>query len=186
MGSSECNSTFNQMYDQTYKKTLHFVTARCGKPEDISDILQEIYAELYRTLMRKGISYIQNPEAFLMQLAKSKVYQHYSFGEKFKNLFSVSTLDEKREAGALDALPVLDYENDLEGLVADRILLKQIADFIRTKPHDVQKIFYLYYVLEQSSAQIALDLNLNESTVKSKVHRTIHEVRTLYGKVGKE
>ena len=75
-------------------------------------------------------------------------------------------------------------EGALEELVAERILLQKIAEFIKTKPGDVQKIFYLYYVLEQSSSQIAKDLHLHESTVKSKIHRTVREVRALYGKVG--
>lgn len=186
MGSQECNATFDQIYHQTYKKALHYVTARCGNPGDISDILQEIYAELYRVLVKRGINYIQTPEAFVMQLAKSKVYRHYSMSQKFKNLLPLSTLDGNRVEGSAEAFETLDDEPELDDLVADRILLRQIADFIKTKPDDIQRIFYLYYGLEQSSAQIALDLHLNESTVKSKIHRTVREVRTLYGKVGKE
>ncbi len=186
MGSQELDTTFDQIYNQTYKKILHYVTARCGNSSDIADILQEIYAELYRVLVRRGTSYIHQPEAFVMQLAKAKVYRHYSFHEKIKNVFPFSTMGWKREEGSKEVIPIDGEEPELNDVVADRILLKQIADFIKTKPDDVQKIFYLYYVLEQPSAQIALDLHLNESTVKSKIHRTVHEVRTLYGKVGKE
>jgi RNA polymerase sigma-70 factor (ECF subfamily) len=186
VGSQDLESTFDQIYNQTYKKILHYVTARCGNPSDISDILQEIYAELYRVLVRRGTSYINLPEAFVMQLAKSKVYRHYSIGEKIKNILPFSTMDWKQVEGVTEVIEPVDEEPELDDIVADRILLRQIADFIKTKPDDVQRIFYLYYVLEQSSVQIALDLHLNESTVKSKIHRTVHEVRTLYGKVGKE
>jgi RNA polymerase sigma-70 factor (ECF subfamily) len=186
VGSQELDTTFDQIYNKTYKRILHFVTARCGNPSDIADILQETYAELYRVLVRWGTDYIQNPEAFVMQLAKSKVYRYYSFSEKIKNILPFSTMGWNREEGTTEVIPAMDEVPELNDLVANRILLKEIADFIRTKPGDIQRIFYLYYVLEQSSAQIALDLHLNESTVKSKIHRTVHEVRTLYGKVGKE
>ncbi len=186
MGSQDLESTFDQIYNQTYKKILHYVTARCGNPSDISDILQEIYAELYRVLVRRGTSYIHMPEAFVMQLAKSKVYRHYSIGEKIKNILPFSTLDWKQGERVTEVIEPINEEPELDDIVADRILLRQIADFIKTKPDDVQRIFYLYYVLEQSSAQIALDLHLNESTVKSKIHRTVHEVRAMYGKVGIE
>ncbi len=186
MGSQELESTFDQIYNQTYKKILYYVTARCGNPSDISDILQEVYAELYRVLVRRGTSYIHMPEAFVMQLAKSKVYRYYSISEKIKTILPFSTMDWKRGEDVAKVIDAADGEPELDDIVADRILLKQIADFIKTKPDDVQRIFYLYYVLEQSSAQIALDLHLNESTVKSKIHRTVREVRTLYGKVGKE
>lgn len=186
MGSHELDTTFDQIYNQTYKRALHYVTARCGNPGDIADILQEIYAELYRVLVKRGTSYIQQPEAFIMQLAKSKVYRYYTFSEKIKNILPFSIFGWYGEEGTAEVFPATDEVSELNDLVADRILLKKIADYIKTKPNDIQKIFYLYYVLEQSSAQIALDLHLNESTVKSKIHRTVHEVRTLYGKVGKE
>jgi RNA polymerase sigma factor (sigma-70 family) len=186
VGSTECNTMFDQIYNQTYNKTLHYVTARCGNPGDISDIVQEIYAELYRVLINKGTSYIKTPEAFVMQLTKSKVFKHYTINEKIKNIFPFSALEGNREEGISESFLVANYEQALDDLVADRILLRQIADFIKTKPKDVQRIFYLYYELEQSTSQIALDLHLHESTVKSKIHRTVHEVRNLYGKVGKE
>jgi RNA polymerase sigma factor (sigma-70 family) len=186
VGSQELDLTFDQIYNQTYKNALHYVTARCGNPGDIADILQEIYAELYRVLVKRGTSYIQQPEAFIMQLAKSKVYRYYTFSEKIKNILPFSAMNWSREEGTSEVILAADEESELSDLVADRILLRQIADFIKTKPDDIQRIFYLYYVLEQPSAQIALDLHLNESTVKSKIHRTVHEVRTLYGKVGNE
>lgn len=186
VGSQELDTTFDQIYNLTYKKILHYVTARCSNAADIADILQEVYTELYRVLVRRGTSYIHQPEAFVMQLAKSKIYRHYSLGEKIKNVLPFSTVGGNREEGAVEEIPATDEEPEINDLVADRILLRKIADFIKTKPDDVQKIFYLYYVLEQSSTQIALTLHLNESTVKSKIHRTVREVRTLYGKVGKE
>jgi len=186
VGSQECNTLFDHIYNQTYKQAMHYVTARCGNPGDISDILQEIYAELYRVMLKRGTEYIKNPEAFVMQLAKSKVYKHYSLREKIMNTLPMATMQKDDGNGVKEDFVSADEEPELEDLVADRILLRQIADHIKTKPADVQRIFILYYVLEQSSAQIALDLHLNESTVKSKIHRTVHEVRALYGKVGKE
>jgi RNA polymerase sigma-70 factor, ECF subfamily len=186
VGSQDLGSTFDQIYNQTYTKALHYVAARCGNAGDIADILQEIYAELYRVLVKRGTSYIKQPEAFVMQLAKSKVYRYYTLSEKIKNILPFSSVGWNREEGPTDVAQVADENFELSDMVADRILLKQISDFVKSKPDDVQRIFYLYYVLEQSSAQIALDLHLNESTVKSKIHRTVHEVRTMYGKVGKE
>lgn len=184
MGNQECDSIFDRIYNLTYKNTLRFVTARCGDPNDISDILQEVYAELYRVLLTRGTSYILQPEAFVMQLARSKVYRHYTIREKIKNIFPASSIRHSDSEDAMDTSYETAEEGVLEELVSDRILLRDIAEFIKTKPGDVQKIFYLYYVLEQSSSQIAHDLHLHESTVKSKIHRTVREVRALYGKVG--
>jgi RNA polymerase sigma-70 factor, ECF subfamily len=183
---SQCNSTFDQMYEQTYKKTLHYVAARCGGACDIADIMQEVYAELYSVLLSRGTSYIKQPEAFVMQLAKSKVYRHYSMREKIRNFFPVAQVVKTNEDCGADEFFISLENGDIDDLIADRILLQNIAAFIKTKPSDVQKIFYLYFAMELTTAQIAHEMRLNESTVKSKIHRTVHEVRALYGKVGTE
>lgn len=185
MGNSQCDSTFDLIYGQTYNKTLHYITARCGDAGDIADIMQEVYAELYRVLVSRGVTYIREPEAFVMQLAKSKVYRHYSMREKIKSFFPASQPAGFDESAGNDENFAVSQERTLDDLIADRILLQHIANFIKTKPTDVQKIFYLHYALEQTTSQIAQALHMNESTVKSKIHRTIHEVRALYGKVGK-
>lgn len=184
--NSQCDSTFDLIYGQTYNKALHYITARCGNAADIADIMQEVYAELYKVLVSRGVSYIREPEAFVMQLAKSKVYRHYTLLEKIRTFFPVA-----HPAADDDSMDVDDnigslQEGLIDDLVADRILLRDIANYLKTRPSDVQKVFYLHYVLEQTTAEIAHSLHLNESTVKSKIHRTVREVRTLYGKVGKE
>jgi RNA polymerase sigma-70 factor (ECF subfamily) len=186
VGNSQCDSTFNLIYGQTYNKTLHYITARCGDAGDIADIMQEVYAELYKVLVARGVTYIREPEAFVMQLAKSKVFRHYSLREKIKTFFPVAQPSADDDPLGVDDNIGSLQEGLVDDLVADRILLRDIAAHIRTKPSDVQKIFYLHYVLEQTTAEIAHSLHLNESTVKSKIHRTVREVRTLYGKVGKE
>jgi RNA polymerase sigma-70 factor (ECF subfamily) len=186
VGSQQYEASFDKIYHLTYKKALRYITAKCGDPGDISDILQEAYAELYRVLQSKGDSYIQNPEAFVMQLVKSKVYKYYSLRDKLRNILPIQGTS--RDDGENDCCDsgLLEGDADVETLVEDRLLLREISDFLKTKSHDVQRIFYLYYVLELPSAQIAADLNLKESTVKSKIHRTVHEVRALYGKAGEK
>jgi DNA-directed RNA polymerase specialized sigma24 family protein len=41
MASQDVNDFFGSMYDTTQKKVLTYITSKCGKPEDISDIFQE-------------------------------------------------------------------------------------------------------------------------------------------------
>ena len=41
------NDYFNDIYNKTYKKLLLYVLKRCSNIEDVSDILQETYAEIY-------------------------------------------------------------------------------------------------------------------------------------------
>ena len=77
---------FNEIYDQTYDKVLRYVISKCGNTNDIADIVQETYLELYQTIVKRGAAYIKNPGAFVLQLAKAKVYKHYSLMEKLKRI----------------------------------------------------------------------------------------------------
>lgn len=76
---------FNQMYDETSQKVLIYITSKCGNPSDIQDIFQETYTELFFILKKRGGEYVQNSEAFAMQIAKQKVYRHYTLLQKLKN-----------------------------------------------------------------------------------------------------
>jgi RNA polymerase sigma-70 factor (ECF subfamily) len=171
---------FDRVYDDTYSKTLYWVTKKCGNAHDIADILQETYTELFTVLLRKGVAYISNAEAFVIQIARSKVYRHYSAAEKLKLLVPLFS---KNEDGM--EVDITDFEEapvSLEDGIITRLLLEQIADFITKKPDDIQKIFHMYYVLDITTRQIAKALSMNESTVKSKIRRTTEEIRQIYRK----
>lgn len=42
---------------------------------------------------------------------------------------------------------------------------------------DIRKIFYLYYSLELTIAEIAVELEMTESNIKNKLYRTLAELR---------
>lgn len=172
---------FDKAYDDTYKKTLLYVTKKCGNACDIADILQETYAEFYTVIVKKGIQYIKNPEALIMRIAKTKTYRYYSLKERAKDhipFFTKSEDDSEYEAG------LISDENSVEDITVNNLMLEQISQFIKSKASDVQRIFYLYFYLEMTITQIAKELSIKESTVKSKLFRTLKEVRAIYGKDG--
>lgn len=50
----EVAAAFNQIYDETSQKVLVYITARCSSTDQIGDLFQETYMELYRVLSRPG------------------------------------------------------------------------------------------------------------------------------------
>ena len=163
---------FNEIYERTFKNTIRYISAKCSNIEDITDICQEVYTEVYTVLSKKGVRYINNPEAFVTNIAKSKVYRHYSKSEKIKGI----PIDEA------------DIEDEDLGsyTIEDDIITKQLAEnvagHLRTMKGDVKRIFYLYYYSGLSIAEIADELNMSESNVKNKLYRTVRELRKLYRK----
>lgn len=163
---------FNEIYDRTNKRILIYITGKCCRTEDISDIFQETYMELFMFLQRKDWSKINSEEAFLIKIAKSKIYKHYTFAEKMKNFFAKSLDEEER-------FPI--NESDLSLSVEDRVIKQEQAEiawqFLQDKDELTRKIFYLYYYEEVPIAQIAELLSVGESMVKNRLYRTLKELR---------
>ena len=43
---------FNRIYDETYNNTLKFIVCKCSNMEDVNDILQETYLEIYNSIKK--------------------------------------------------------------------------------------------------------------------------------------
>jgi len=177
----DITTLFNKIYDMTFKNVFAFVTSKCGNTNDIADILQETYMEVYSVIVKKGCTYIINEEAFVKNIAKTKIFRHYSLKEKISSFINVSKDD--HEIDILDF--EITYEIEIEESVANKLLLDEINCFLLKKPQLTQKVFYLYYSLDYTIQQIATDLSLSESNVKNKLYRTVKEIRELYGKEGR-
>jgi len=176
----EITTFFNKIYDQTYRNVFAFVTSKCGNTNDIADILQETYMEVYLVTIKKGCSYIKNEEAFVKNIAKTKIYRHYSLKEKISSFFAFTKDEQEID---LLAFAIAD-DIEIEESVANKLLIDDINDFLKKKPQLTQKVFFLFYYFDHTIQQIAKELCLSESNVKNKLYRTVKEIRELYGKDG--
>ena len=44
---------FEEIYNKTYKTTLKYIVLHCSNLEDVNDIIQDTYVELYNNIKRK-------------------------------------------------------------------------------------------------------------------------------------
>ncbi len=179
MGEKSITSRFNEIYDATNKKALSFITAKCGNIDDINDILQETYMELYKVLNAKGAEFIENDEAFVIQIAKQKVFRHYTALQKAKSKISLTLVKDDEEIDLLGEIP---DEMDLEEEIVNSALVEEIQQLLSKRPQDIRKIFFMRFSLDMSIKEIAGLMELSESGVKNKLYRTINEIRKYYGK----
>lgn len=164
---------FNEIYDKTNRKTLIFITAKCSNPSDISDIFQETYTEIFSVIKKRGIDYIINPEAFVLNTAKQKIYRHYALIQRLGKL----SRKEKAPDGGGEIRYTEPAEFSVDDSLVTRDLLHQINDFLKKKPAETRKIFYLHYVLGLTIVQVADELGMTESGVKSRLYRTVNELK---------
>ena len=180
----EVAAAFNQIYDETSQKVLVYITARCSSTDQIGDLFQETYMELYRVLSRRGPGYIQRREGFVFRLARQKLWRYYTLRDRLRRLLPLGGAADRYGGEPLNSDELLEGLPDqfqLEEESVDRLLARQVLDALRSRPTEVQKIFYLHFCMDLTLAQIARELGLSESGVKNKLYRTLAALRREYG-----
>lgn len=177
--SNANTALFDTAYDAYFQKVTAYVVAKCSNIEDVKDIVQETFAELYRIIQRKGALYIKNAEAMVFRIAKCKLSDYYKSKKKDRILTPLLPSGEDGDY-EIDLTPDIDIEEKY----LNKETLREIFDYLKKKPLTVQKIFILYYYGDNTVKEIAEELSLTQSAVKHGLYRTIEEIRKVYQKEG--
>ncbi|MDR0919139.1 MAG: sigma-70 family RNA polymerase sigma factor [Oscillospiraceae bacterium] len=160
---------FDSIYEQTYSELKKFAMRKCSNLADVGDVLQETYMELYQIILKKGESYIKDPRAMVFKLCRQKLAKYYHLSAKLKNMLDFHN----------ETLENFEDLHCLEDVVSDNDSIERAKIYLAKKSQNIQKCFYLFYIEEQSIADIAETLNLTQSDVKNKLYRTIKELRSM-------
>lgn len=168
-----CDERFSLVYEMTYNEIRKFASCRCGDPQHLPDLLQEIYLEYYRTLRRRGCDYVRDDRALILKIASRRAMRYYSLKQRMRQLMPLSSTDENGNSVELD-IPD-------PALTEDSVITSEesaeIAKEISRLPAETRKIIYLYYAEEMSLSEIAGEMNMKLSTVKTKLYRGVERVR---------
>jgi RNA polymerase sigma-70 factor (ECF subfamily) len=173
MGTEKPQSSFETVYNDTYQDVLKFIIFKCNNLDDVNDIIQETYMELFKMMKKSEINDIK---PFIIGIAKNKIKKYYNFKNIIKNLFVSKSIDDE------EMVETIGSNLDLENQVFERITKDEIWEYLRNKNTIIAKIFYLYYAEDITIKEIAKELNLNESTIKNHLYRTLKELNDLFGK----
>lgn len=178
MANHNQNVFFNELYDATHEKILAYIIVKCGNIEDVADIFQETYTEIVKVIRKHGIDYLKKPEAFVMQVAKRKIYRHYKLLERLRGIEETYDFDESN-------LSNIEVEQvSFSDIVATKEMVETAISYLTQKDELTKKIFYLYYFLDKSIKEIADLFSVKESNVKNKLYRTLKELREYLSKEG--
>ncbi len=161
---------FNDIYDKTYNKVLKFVVCKCSNMEDVNDIVQEIYIELYEKITENYD--IQNIESYVIGISKNKIKKHYGLLYKFKTLYL-----NHHDGDEFELIENIPSNVDIESITIRDVDLEIIWKQLKKKKIIIQKIFYLYYNLDFTIKEIVHELHLNESYIKNCLYRTLKELQ---------
>ncbi|MDD4124961.1 MAG: sigma-70 family RNA polymerase sigma factor [Eubacteriales bacterium] len=171
---AETDALFNKIYDESYIFILKYVSARTRTADDAADIVQETYLELYKVICKKD-DYINDPNAFVMNIAKKKLFRHYSLVEKLKSIIPLHKSDEN-DADPINEIGGFEFEDSL----IDSVLLDEIWNYIMRFEKTTRQIFIMKYCHDKSLEDIAESLNLPLHTVRNKLYRSIERLKTLF------
>lgn len=162
---------FERIYINTYNYLLRFVVINCYNINDLNDIIQDTYLEFYKILKRKKKIHTENIEAFICGIAKNIIKRHYY---KKNKLVVVQNIEDENNNLIPDNF-------DLEESIINKENAEKVWKYVKTKDVKTSKIFYLYFGLDEKISDIAKVLQLNESTVKNKIYRTLKELKEMLG-----
>lgn len=156
---------FEEIYEASYNKTLTYIICKCANIDDVNDILQDTYVELYKILNKKQSIVVENAQSYIIGIAKKRIKRYYGLWYKTKE-----HINQEEKLDIPDNI-------DIEASMINKLNAQQVWNYIRKKNGNIVKIFYLYYYEEFKIAQIAKELNLTESNVKNLLYRTVKDIK---------
>ena len=172
MGTQITKETFEFLYNNTYKSILKYTICHCRNLDDVNDIIQDTYTELYQAIVNKKYINLDNAESYIIGIAKNKIKGHYSSSKVIYHIESENeNLDQYRDNE-------IDIEQDL--ITKDNVL--QVWNYLKSKNELTAKIFYLYYVIDVPIKEIAEELKITESNVKNHLYRTQKDLKERFKK----
>ena len=160
---SNSKKEFSQIYDNSIDKIYRFIFFKVSSQEIAEDLCSETFLKGWQAF-NKNSKEIENPQAFLFQIARNLVIDHYR--QKDRNR-TVST----------DSIPITDPDEDLQekAFVASEIEMLKTA--ISDMKQDYQEVIIWHYMDDYSIPEISQMMDKSEGAVRVMLHRALKSLR---------
>ncbi len=161
---------FSQIYDQYIDKIYRFVYLKVNSQETAEDITSKVFLRGWESFQKNRDS-IENPSAFLYQIARNAVIDFYR--EKGRtNMVSTEYVVEIKDPGAnLQEKAILSSDVEL------------VKSAMQNLKKDYQDVIIWHYLDGLNVAEIAGILEKPEGTVRVMLHRGLKELKKIIQEV---
>lgn len=146
MSTQITKEQFELIYNETYNKTLKYIICKCNKLEDVNDIIQDTYVELYKNLKRKNKLEIEKIDDYIIGITKNILKKYYK--NKKQNLYML-----KNEIN--EELTCLKDDFDLEASIITKENVRRSMELYRIKRRSYTKnIFTILLIWHENIRNI--------------------------------
>ena len=163
MSKSDSKELFNQLYDENINKVYRFVFLKVNSQETAQDICSEAFLRCWEVL-KKNNKEIDNPKAFLYQITKNLIIDHYR--EKGKS-----------QTVSVDVLPIADTNYDLEKEMADSSDIDMIRTSLNGLKEEYQDVVVWHYIEDYTIPEISQMMDKSEGAVRVMLHRALKALK---------
>ena len=163
---------FSKIYDKYIEKIYRFVFLKVSSPEVAEDLTSETFLRGWmafreqRTKNNEQRTKIENPPAFLYQIARNLVVDYYREKGKFQ---IVSAQDYRIVDPRINLEEKANLSSDFEEVRAVLVSLKE----------EYQDVIIWHYLDELSIPEIARILDKSEGATRVMLHRALKALRTI-------
>ena len=153
---------FTQIYDDYVDKIYRFIFFKVGSEEIAQDLCSETFLRAWQCF--KDNKKIDNPNAFLYQIARNLVIDHYREKGRTQTI-------------SADYVPIIDPSQDLEGKILQDSDMGMIqSELVNLKP-EYQEVIIWHYINDLSVPEIAKMIDKKEGTVRVRIHRALKSLK---------
>ncbi|MCX6722780.1 MAG: RNA polymerase sigma factor, partial [Candidatus Staskawiczbacteria bacterium] len=160
------NEQFSQIYDQYISKIYRFVYLKVDSEETAQDITSKVFLKGWEAFQGQG-STIKNPGAFLYQIARNSVIDHYREKARSKVI-------------SADASPeIADPKADAKDQAILNADVSAVKKSIKKLDQEYQDIIIWHYLDDMPIADIAKLIDRPAGTVRVMLHRGLKDLKGL-------
>lgn len=160
---------FSQIYDDCIDKIYRFIFFKVNSQEIAQDLCSETFLRGWQSF-KNNKKKIENPQAFLYQIARNLVVDHYRDKGRTQTV-------------SADCVPIIDPGEDLEEQALLRSDLDTIKSALTGLKDEYQEVVIWHYIDDLSIPEISKMLNKSEGAVRVTLHRALKSLKNKVEKI---
>ncbi len=159
---SRIKEIFSKIYDENIAKIYRFIYLKVNSKDIAEDLCSETFTKAWQVF--KSNKTIENPQAFLYQIARNLVIDHYR--EKGRT-----------QVVSPDSVEITDPAVNLEQAAFVNLEMDNVKAALVGLRNDYQEIIIWHYVNEYSVPELSLMMGKTEGAVRVQLHRALKALK---------